>query len=110
MPAVPGIHHALDFILKLDDAQIAAIFNNELESAGRSETRYGRWGEQRGPRLGNLFVQQLLHAFDNGRAGHVQPAFPSQLAALIESFKADKELSKVRTVGVESKRHSGDRG
>src|SRR5438445_652767 len=97
--SMPWPDDTLDLLLNFRQAEVAAVLDDQFEAAGRAETRH-RWGcKKRCPALGNLLIEFFLNAQGDAGAGHVQPELPGQLAAAVETVKADEELTEVRGVG-----------
>ena len=91
--------------LQLDDAQVAAVLDDDLEAAGRAEAGHRRRREQRHRRLGNLAVEQLP-----APATVIAVAVIDGIAALVERLERDEEVAEVGAVGVERERLAGDSG
>ena len=53
-PAVAGRDDAIDLLLQFDDAEVAAVLDDDLEAAGRAEAGHRRRREQRHLGLGDL--------------------------------------------------------
>src|SRR5262249_18126798 len=94
----------LDLLLQRLLAQITAVFDDDLEPAGRPEAGNRRRREDRGQRLGDLLRQQRSDPIRDcgGRHRRVVP--------LVEVLERDEERAEVRAVGVQGERLAGDLG
>jgi len=83
-----ALDQPLNLLIQLGKTEVAAILNDELETAGRAKARNGRRGKDGDTRLGHFLLQPGAYrsVMGVGRKGGI--------AAILERIEGDEELPK----------------
>src|SRR5262249_54826810 len=92
------VNDGIDLPLQLLDTQVAAVLDDNLETARRREARYRRRRVDRHFRLGDFLLQLILDASRN-RSGR-----KPRILAFVEGIEGDEKVAEVGAVRIQCER------